>query len=187
MGPVIRCLITDGSAALDEQAWLAKLAHWITGRGVDFVQIREWSLTTRELAALTRKVLALPNPHGTKILVNDRADVAIACGAHGVHLRDGSVSPSLFSRRGFTVSVSVHRLQQLSRAEGADFILLAPIFAPLSKTAVTPPLGTDAIRRARELTTIPLLALGGITESNARECVEAGAAGIAGISYFDKA
>jgi thiamine-phosphate pyrophosphorylase len=184
---VIRYLITDGSAALDERAWVAKLAHWITERGVELVQIRERSLATRELAILTRKVLAMPNPHGTKILVNDRADVAIACGAHGVHLRDGSPSATVFAKEGFTVSVSLHHLEMISLAEGADFILLAPIFAPRSKTGVTPPLGTNAIRHARELTTIPLLALGGITEANAGECVEAGAAGIAGISYFDKA
>ena len=184
---MIRYLITDGSAALDQRAWLAKLNHWITERGVELVQLRERSLTTRELVALARKVLALPNPHGTRILVNDRADVAIASGAHGVHLRDGSVSPSLVAAQGFTVSVSVHHLRQLSMAEGADFILLAPIFAPLSKIGGAPPLGTDAIRRACELTAIPVLALGGITEMNARECVEAGAAGIAGISYFDKA
>jgi thiamine-phosphate pyrophosphorylase len=184
---VIRYLITNGSSALDEQVWLAKLAHWITERGVELVQIRERSLTTRELAALTHKVLALPNPHGTRVLVNDRADVAIACGAHGVHLRDGSVSPSLFARDGFTVSVSVHHLARIAVAEGADFILLAPIFAPLSKTGGAPPLGIDAIRRAREMTSIPLLALGGIAASNAPECLEAGAAGIAGISYFDRA
>jgi thiamine-phosphate pyrophosphorylase len=166
---------------------MTRLAHWVSERGVELVQIRERALATRELAMLTRKVLALPNPYGTKILVNDRADVAIACGADGVHLRDGSPAPALFAREGFTVSISVHRPDKISLAEGADFILLAPIFAPLSKTGVTPPLGTDAIRRARQLTNIPLLALGGITESNAPECIAAGAAGIAGISYFDKA
>lgn len=184
---MIRYLITDGSAALDERVWMARLGYWISERGVELVQIRERSLATRELALLARKVVALPNPHGTKILVNDRADVAIACGAHGVHLRDGSPPASLFVKAGFTVSFSVHHLEELPLAEGADFILLAPIFAPLSKAGVTPPLGTSAIRQARERTEVPVLALGGITESNAPECLAAGAAGIAGISYFDNA
>jgi len=176
---VIRCLITDGSASL------ASIEYWMT-RGVELVQIREPQLTTRRLAEFTRKVLALPNPHGTKILVNDRADVAIACGAHGVHLRDGA--PSCFSGRDFSrvgiVTRSAHRLAQLPDITDADYILLAPIFAPLSKTGSAPPLGLEALREACRLTSIPILALGGITESNARQCIEAGAAGIAGISCF---
>jgi thiamine-phosphate pyrophosphorylase len=180
---VIRCLITDGSAGQDEAAWLRKIARWME-RGVELVQIREHALTTRELAALTRRVLALNNPRGTKILVNDRADVAIACGANGIHLRDGSVSPSLFARPGFMVTVSAHRVSQISQIEGASYILLAPIFAPLSKTSTGPALGLEGLRQACALTSIPILALGGITESNAPECMDAGAAGIAGISYF---
>jgi thiamine-phosphate pyrophosphorylase len=180
---VIRCLITDGSASVDEKKWLANLALKIE-QGVELVQIRERTLSARDLATLTRRVLALPNPHGTRVLVNDRADVAIACGAHGVHLRDGAVPPSLFRREGFLVSVACHNPLQLGLLKDADYILLAPIFAPLSKPSETPPLGLEAIRAAARLTSIPLLALGGITQGNAPACIEAGAAGIAGISYF---
>jgi thiamine-phosphate pyrophosphorylase len=155
-------------------------------RGVELIQIRERSLPTRQLAELTRKALALNNRHGTRILVNDRADVALACGAHGVHLRDGSVSPSLFARENFLVTVACHDLSRIEDTAGADFILLAPIFAPRSKDSGTTPLGVEAIRRACGLTRIPVLALGGITEANALECVAAGAAGIAAISYFEE-
>ena len=183
---MIHCLITDGSALIDEPAWLEKLEYWIE-RGVDLIQIREHELTTRQLATLTRKVLALPNPHNTKILLNDRADVAIACGAHGIHLRDHAPDTRR-SPRLLMITRAAHHLDQLPLIQqDADYILLAPIFAPLSETEPTPPLGLEALREACRLTSIPILALGGITADNARQCEEAGAAGIAGISYFETA
>jgi thiamine-phosphate pyrophosphorylase len=162
---------------------MAHLSHWIAA-GVELIQIRERDLTARDLAELTRKVLQLPNPHGTKILVNDRADVAIACKAHGVHLRDGSVSPGKFARPGFLVTVSCHSLEDARTATGASFILLAPIFKPLSKTDDRPALGTGAIAELARCSPAPILALGGITDRNSRACIDAGAAGIAGISRF---
>lgn len=180
---MIRCLITDGSAPGNERVWLKHLAAWINA-GVEIVQIREPLLTTRQVCELTRQILALPNPFGSKILVNDRADIAIACGAHGVHLKDGSVLPEFFARPGFLVSIACHRIEDCDQARGADFIILAPIFQPLSKKHARPALGVQTIVKAARLSRIPVLALGGITETNARLCMEAGAAGIAGISYF---
>jgi len=163
---------------------MAHVAHWI-GEGVELVQIRERDLPVRDLAALTRKVLRIPNLRGTKILVNDRADVAIACKAHGVHLRDGSVSPEKFARPDFLVTVSCHRIEDAPKAAGASFVLLAPIFRPLSKEDHRPVLGTRAIKEFTRSSTTPVLALGGITQENAQACIDAGAAGIAGITYFD--
>jgi thiamine-phosphate pyrophosphorylase len=138
-------------------------------------------MTIRELAAFTRKVLSLGTGH-TKILVNDRADVAIACGADGVHFRDGA--PRF--RSNLITSAAIHHPNQAAHTR-ADYLLLAPIFAPLSKAMTAKPLGVEAIREAAKLTSIPILALGGISESNASQCLEAGAAGIAAISYFSKA
>ena len=204
---MIRCLITDGTASRNETQWVDHAAAWIA-EGVELLQIRERELPVRQLAELTRKVLSLPNPHGTKILINDRADVAIACGAHGVHLRDGSVPPEIFARPGFLVSMSCHGIADLEetpplphghgseslslyravtvreRLRGADFILLAPIFKPLSKEDTRPVLGIEEIREITRISPIPVLALGGINAANARLCVAAGAAGVAGISYF---
>jgi thiamine-phosphate pyrophosphorylase len=162
---------------------MAHLSHWIEA-GVELVQIRERELPSRDLAALTRQVLRIPNPHGTKILVNDRADVAIACKAHGVHLRDGSVPPEKFARPGFLVTISCHGVEDAQKAAGASFILLAPIFRPLSKMDRRPVLGTGAIAEFTRRSSIPVLALGGIDRDNARVCIDAGAAGIAGITYF---
>ncbi len=177
-------MISNGTWLEDEVKWLDHAAAWLA-RGVEIFQIRERELSARDLAALTRHVLRLPNPHSTKIIVNDRADVAIACGAHGVHLRDGSILPEVFARPGFLVTVACHRLADAGRVRGADFVLLAPIFKPLSKTDSQPALGPEAIKEFTRLSDVPVLALGGITPENAHLCTEAGAAGVAGISYFD--
>jgi thiamine-phosphate pyrophosphorylase len=182
--PPVRCLITDGTASHDESKWLCHAAAWIAD-GIEFLQIRERDLPVGQLAELTRKVLRLPNPHGTKIMINDRADVAIACGAHGVHLRDGSVLPEIFARTGLVVSKSCHGINNVELMVGADFVLLAPIFKPLSKEDPRPALGTGAIEQFTRLSPIPVLALGGIDATNAHLCVKAGAVGIAGISYFN--
>jgi thiamine-phosphate pyrophosphorylase len=163
--------------------WLTFAEKWI-GEGIELLQIRERDLSGRELAEVTRKVLGLRNPGATKILVNDRADVAIACGAHGVHLRDNSPAVALFRRPGFLVTVSCHREEDAEQLNGADYILLAPIFKPLSKDDKRPALGTGAITAFVRRSPVPVLALGGITPDNARACVDAGAAGIAGIKYF---
>jgi thiamine-phosphate pyrophosphorylase len=184
---LIRCLITDGTYsrvdAGNDARWMAHVAHWIAA-GVELVQIRERDLAPHDLAELTRKIMRLPNPHGTKILVNDRADVAIACNAHGVHLRDGSVEPQRFARRGFLVSVSCHRIEDAEKITGASFVLLAPVFKPFSKTDTRPVLGIGAVKEFIRRSPAPVLALGGITDHNAQACLDAGAAGIAGITYF---
>ena len=180
---MIRCAITNGTAGENEGAWLAHVARCLE-RGVELLQIRERELSARRLAELTRKVLALPNPHQTHILINDRADVAVACGAHGVHLRDGSVLPGKFARPGFTVTIACHNLAGLDRTAGADFVILAPVFAPRSKAGARTPLGLEVLREAAWISKIPVIALGGVTNENAPACMAAGAAGIAGISYF---
>lgn len=150
------------------------------------LQIRERDLPPRELAELTRTLLRIPNPHGTKILVNDRADIAIACNAHGVHLRDRSVAPAKFARPGFLITVSCHDLEAAGELDGADYVLLTPVFRPLSKTDRRPVLGTAAIQEFARRSPVPVLALGGVTNENYRACIDAGAAGIAGITYFGR-
>lgn len=153
---------------------------------VDFVQVREPELEARALAGAVRAWMAVGN---SRVLVNDRTDVAIACGAAGVHLRDHSIAASRIrqiSPAGFVITVACHDPESVFRAgdEGADYAVLAPIFAPISKPATAPPMGLDALRSIAAKSWIPVIALGGITAGNAPKCIDAGAVGVAGITLF---
>jgi len=154
--------------------------------GVTWIQIREKDLSARALFDLVEAAIRLPNPHASKIIVNTRADVAIAAGAAGVHLPSGSPPARVWRRPGFLVGVSCHAVEDVrqAEAEGADYVVFGPVFAPLSKPAGLEPRGLEDLARAAAAVRIPVLALGGVTIANSAACVSAGAAGVAGISLF---
>jgi thiamine-phosphate pyrophosphorylase len=152
--------------------------------GAAIVQIRAKDISARALVDLVRAAVVSA---ACPVLVNTRADVALACGAQGVHLPAGSVAPSAIRRiapSGLLIGVSCHSIDELRAAEneGADFAVFGPIFSSVTKTVT--PIGLDALRAATAAVRLPVYALGGVTRENEALCVEAGAAGIAGISFF---
>jgi thiamine-phosphate pyrophosphorylase len=184
----MQCYITDRRTLPANVDLLDCIARNLAA-GVEWVQIREKDLSARELFDLTAAVLALPNPHRAKILVNTRVDVALAAGAAGVHLPGGSPAPwrwRLSTPAGFLIGVSCHTLDDVRAAEdeGADYVVFGPVFAPRSKKTDLEPRGIDLLGAAARAVRIPVLALGGITRGNARDCMAAGAAGVAAISLY---
>lgn len=173
--------------------------------GVAWIQIREKDLSARELADLVRRAMALLSSRGTeatnvrggtnglgaRIIVNGRMDVALAAGAAGVHLPAESIEVGrsrAIAPAGFMIGVSCHTVDEVRWAEstGADYALFGPVFEPLSKISDLKPRGIEGLREAARAVRIPVLALGGITKENVQACVEAGAAGVAGISMFQQ-
>jgi len=152
--------------------------------GASMIQIRAKHMEGRALAELVRSAITLG---ASPVLVNTRTDVALACGAQGVHLPAHSIAPSTIRRitpRDFLVGVSCHTVDEVraAEAEGANFAVFGPIFPSTTKTVI--PIGLDALREAVASVNLPIYALGGVTPENAPLCLEAGAAGIAGISFF---
>ncbi len=174
---MLRYYITDRQAA----GGIEPLLRCIQAASADYIQIREKDLSAKALLDLTRRAVAITK---IPILVNGRADIALAAGARGVHLPGGSIAPRELRRMtSGLIAVSCHTLDEVRAAEdeGADFAVFGPIFATPGKGS---PVGLDALARAAASVRIPVLALGGVTTANANLCVRSGAAGIAGIRLF---
>ncbi len=154
---------------------------------ISFVQIREKQLSARLLFELTENAVRITQNSNTKLLVNDRADVALAARADGVHLTSGSVSArtirSVFPP-GFVIGVSTHSIAEaeIAKADGADFIVFGPVFAVPGKSA---PVGLGALRTVHDACApMPVLGLGGIDETNYNEVLGV-ADGLAAIRFLN--
>jgi thiamine-phosphate pyrophosphorylase len=163
--------------------------------GVDWIQIREKDLGTRPLADLVRFGVANSRKTGTRILVNDRFDVALAAGAGGVHLGETSLPVETvaewrhrFGRANILIGASCHSLEAACAAErdGADYIIFGPVFSTPSKAAFGAPQGVERLGEVCRGVPIPILAIGGVTIENAASCIAAGAAGVAAIRLFQE-
>ena len=176
----------------DEFASILNLVQAAVAAQVSLVQIREKLLSTRVLYELVVRAVTLTRDSSTRLLVNDRFDVAHAAGADGVHLTTVSL-PSAVVRNAcgpeFLIGASTHSLDEARAARdgGADFVVFGPVFETESKRAYGPPQGLEKLREvAAALQGFPVLAIGGITIDNAERCFEVGASGVAGISWFNR-
>jgi thiamine-phosphate pyrophosphorylase len=215
-----RCLlyyITDRTAfAGDERSRRSRLLDKIAeaaAHGIDYVQLREKDLPTRELESLALAVMQIlggqplrtdKGKAATALLINCRTDVALAVDAAGVHLPAGDISPQDVmaawhrspKKRGPdtaareisapVISVSCHSAAEVNQAQanGATIAVLAPVFEKKDAPGTTPA-GLESLRQASRAS-VPVLALGGITLANAASCLGAGAAGVAAIRLFQE-
>ena len=155
--------------------------------GVKAIQLREKDLSTRELLDMAHWMRDLTNEYGSKFLINDRVDIALAVKADGVHLGQNSMPASAarkISGGRLLIGVSTHSIKEAVQAEkeGADFITLGPIYETPSKLKYGQPIGIDTFKEAKSRVSLPVFAIGGINTDRVTEVMKAGADGIALIS-----
>ncbi len=178
-------LVTD--RALARGRALVELVREAVAGGVTCVQLRGKQLSTREMLAEARALLAVLRPAGVPLIINDRVDVALAAGADGVHVGQQDMPLADVRRlapRGWLVGVSAESVADAAEAAraGADYIGVSPIWATPTKADTAPPLGLAGLRAIRAAVPTPLVAIGGIHPTNAAEVMRAGADGLAVVS-----
>jgi thiamine-phosphate pyrophosphorylase len=155
--------------------------------GVDLIQVRERDLHAADLSALVRDIVGLARGTATRVVVNDRLDVAIACGADGVHLRGDSVAPASARRlapAGFLIGRSVHTLNDAIQTTGADYLIAGTVFPSASKPGGEPLLTLAGLKAIADAVSVPVLAIGGVTADRIGAIAVAGASGLAAIGLF---
>jgi thiamine-phosphate pyrophosphorylase len=202
------CYVTDrhslspAESGETKEALLLKIEAAIAA-GVDWIQIREKDLSGKECSLLTREALqraanfAPSKAAPTRILANDRLDVALSQRAGGVHLGEKSLLlaearqlvDSHGEQKDFLIGVSCHTLEAARTAAsgGADYLFFGPVFATPSKAAFGNPQGLARLAEVCRAVSIPVLAIGGVTLANTSNCLVAGASGIAAIRLFQDA
>ena len=149
--------------------------------------MRERDLEAGALAALVTELLAVTRDTPTRVVVNDRLDVALACGADGVHLRGDSI-PIAAARRlapaGFLIGRSVHGVDDVRGAAGADYLIAGTVFPTASKPAGDRCSASTGLAAIVRRAACPVLAIGGITGTRSTRIAAAGAAGFAAIGLF---
>jgi thiamine-phosphate pyrophosphorylase len=190
----VLCLVTDRRRLCSEtvafevaRRCLIDQAKWAIKSNVDLIQVRERDLEAADLARLVSDLVGVSRGSGTRVVVNDRVDVALACGADGVHLRHDSVRAQAvrtIAPDGFLVGRSVHGPAEAEGAGPVDYLIAGTVFPTPSKPAETGTLGLDGLAEVVRAVAIPVLAIGGITRDRLDEVATTGAAGVAGIGLF---
>lgn len=177
--------IVDASC-FREYAGLFAAAEELVAAGCTLLQYRDKSGNARQMLDQARELRARLGP-SVKLIMNDRADLCLAAAFDGLHIGQDDLSPESARRiigPDRRLGVSTHNPEQLAEADktSADYLAIGPVFATASKANPDPVVGLEGLRRARELTCKPLVAIGGITRSNARSVIDAGADSVAVIS-----
>ena len=166
---------------------LVPLLQLVLAAAVPAIQLRERDFSARELMTLAHEMQAVTASHRSQLLINDRIDVALALEGVGVHLRSNSL-PLPVARKmlgpHWLLGMSVHSVEEglLAETQGADYIVLGPIYETPSKQMFGPPLGIHTLEKACKLVRIPIIGIGGVTAARAREMRHAGAFGAAVIT-----
>jgi thiamine-phosphate pyrophosphorylase len=205
---LLLCYVTDRHSLSEAEIGPARETLLLkieaaSAAGVDWIQLREKDLSGRDCGLLTRDALqratnsAASNGAPTRILVNDRLDVALSERAGGVHLGENSLPLPQAKRlanaraqsQDFVIGVSCHSLEaaRFAASSGADCLFFGPVFATPSKAAFGAPQGLERLAEVCRAVSIPVFAIGGITLANASACLAAGASGIAAIRLFQDA
>lgn len=190
-------LITEGAATArnfpEKKREILELIEFAVSLKIHLIQIREKALPARLVFELASEAAEIARKSKTKILVNDRADIALAAKADGVHLTSRSIPTGIIRRsfpENFTIGVSAHSFEEAKEAQtgGADFVTFSPVFATPSKEEYGKPHGLEKMRGVCDtLKPFPVIALGGIDETNFREVLENGARGFAAIRFLNNA
>jgi thiamine-phosphate pyrophosphorylase len=165
----------------------ALVAEQVIAGGADIIQLRDKSGNSLDMLRAGKTLRAITRKTGTAFIVNDRLDVALACGADGVHLGQDDMRVSTarqLTPPGFILGVSVGTVEEAVQAErdGADYVAISPTFSTASKADAGSGLGLARLTEIRQAVSLPIIAIGGITRQNARDVILAGADGIAVIS-----
>ena len=166
---------------------LEQVCKTLLAAGVRLFQYRDKQATSRRMFEAATSLLPMIRAAGGRLIVNDRADVALVSGADGVHLGQDDLTVEEARQvlgPGQIVGCSTHNMEQLRQADSsaADYLAFGPIFATASKERADPAVGLDGLARARRATAKPLVAIGGITVENAREVIDHGADAVAVIA-----
>jgi len=190
----VLCLVTDrhrlcpATVAFDAaRRRLVDQAKWAVTSKVDLIQVRERDLETAALADNVSELLTVTRDTATRLVVNDRLDVALACGAAGVHLRADSIPIAAVRRlapAGFLVGRSVHTAREATDASDADYLVAGTVFPSPSKALAHRLLGVDGLRAIVAAARVPVLAIGGISLDTVDAVAATGAAGVAAIGLF---
>ena len=187
---MIRHFVTDRRRFDLSPAALVDAAVAAVTRGASVIQLRERDLPDARLLELARRLVERLAPTRTPVLINDRADIALAAGAAGVHLRSDSV-PAARVRAivpsGFIIGRSVHSLSEIDAAAGeggCDYLMFGTVFPSAGKPAGHPVAGLQRLAEACRRSPLPVIAIGGITPDREIDVARAGAAGLAAVGWF---